>query len=213
MALKVNEIFFSIQGESTYAGVPFVFIRLTGCPLRCTWCDTTYAYFDGEEKSIDRIMAEVKKYKTDFVEITGGEPLVQKVTPLLAQELLKNGYTVFLETSGALDIDIVPRKVHRIMDIKCPSSGMENKMDWNNIERLSANDEVKFVVADEDDWRYVNSVMGKYPELWQFPILISPVYNSVEPKLLAGWIADSGRPYRMQLQLHKIIWSDIDRGV
>ena len=211
--LKVNEIFYSIQGESTYAGFPFVFIRLTGCPLRCSWCDTQYAYDEGENKSIDEIIKSIEKFPTKYVEITGGEPLIQKNTPLLVHALLNRGYEVFIETSGACDINLVPNTVHRIMDIKCPSSAMTDKMEWQNLQKLSRNDEVKFVIASEEDFNFAVKIINENKQLLNYPLLISPVWGRVEIQTLADWILESGLPFRLQLQLHKIIWPELERGV
>ena len=211
--LKINEIFYSIQGESTYAGFPFVFIRLTGCSLRCNWCDTRYAYDDGKNMSIDDVLSAVKKYPVQYVEITGGEPLLQKETPALADALLENGYEVFMETSGACDINMISEKVHRIVDVKCPDSGMSDKMDWKNLHRLRKNDEVKFVIASRKDFEFAVEKVNKNKQLQNFPLLISPVWDRVDVKELSSWILEAGLLFRLQLQLHKIIWPDVERGV
>jgi len=211
--LKINEIFYSIQGESTFAGFPFIFIRLTGCPLRCTWCDTTYAYNEGTDMDLPEIMDTIKKYPGHYVEITGGEPLQQKDTPQLAAALLDHGYDVFMETGGSHDISIIPENVHRIMDIKCPASGMTDKMDWKNLHRLGKNDEIKFVIAGHKDFNFAEEIVKKNKQLLNFPLLISPVWGRVELNKLSEWILGSEIPFRLQLQLHKIIWPGVERGV
>lgn len=211
--LIVNEIFYSIQGESTFAGLPFIFIRLTGCNLRCSWCDTEYAFHEGEKMAVQEILEVIKPYETSFVEITGGEPLLQQNVSILIEELAKASYTVLVETSGSVDIDRAPYPARRIMDIKCPGSGMHEKMDWKNIERLRPGDEIKFVVKDQDDFNYACDIIRKFPALTDYPLLISPVWGEVDLEKLAEWIKDSGIPFRLQLQLHKLIWPKEERGV
>jgi 7-carboxy-7-deazaguanine synthase len=213
MTLKVNEIFYSIQGESTFAGLPFIFIRLTGCHLRCEWCDTTYAFHEGEKMTISEILNRIKDMPTRFVEITGGEPLLQKRVTDLIHRLQENSYTVLVETSGAVDIDRAPYSSRRIMDIKCPGSGMSDKMDWENIRRLRPGDEIKFVVKDRADFEYACEIVDRYEELKDYPLLISPVWGEIETEELAEWIKNSGKPFRLQLQLHKLIWPKTERGV
>ncbi|GAB4180773.1 MAG: radical SAM protein [Calditrichia bacterium] len=213
MALIVNEIFYSIQGESTYAGLPCIFIRLTGCNLRCAWCDTEYAFTEGKTMEIRDIVERIKVFPEKLVEITGGEPLLQKEVSSLMEKLLEENYQVLLETSGSLNIDMAPAGVQRIMDIKCPSSGMAERMDFENIARLRDGDEIKFVVQDKPDFDYVGMIVRKYPELMKYPLLISPVWAKIDVKLLAEWIKESGIPFRLQLQMHKMIWPDTEKGV
>lgn len=213
MALIVNEIFFSLQGESTWAGLPFVFVRLTGCNLRCRWCDTTYAFTEGKRMEVDEIIRRIGEFPARNVEITGGEPLLQKETTVLMQKLIQAGYKVLVETSGAVDISMTPEGVIRIMDIKCPSSGMEKYFLPENIRHLKAGDEVKFVVGDRADFEYVLTMINRFPRLQDFPLLISPVFGKVPLGALAEWIKESRLPLRLQIQLHKLIWPEKDRGV
>lgn len=213
MKLKINEIFYSLQGESTYAGLPFIFIRLTGCNLRCSWCDTEYAFYEGEWFSLENIMKKIEGYPTPFVEITGGEPLLQKNVSFLMEELVRRGYEVLVETSGSVNIDVAPYPVKRIMDIKCPGSGMSEKMDWDNLQRMRPGDEVKFVIKDYDDFSYAKKIVNTYPLLKDYPLLISPVWGKLSLNELAEWIKFSGIPFRLQLQLHKLIWPDKEKGV
>ncbi len=215
MDLKVNEIFYSIQGESTFAGLPCIFVRLTGCNLRCRWCDTKYAYEEGEVLSIDTIMKSISRYQCSLVELTGGEPLLQENTPLFIEKLLSRGYTVLVETNGSLNIDSISKKCHRIVDFKCPSSRMQDKNDLDNIGRLTSKDEIKFVIADRDDYefscdllRVIRKTMGD-----TFPVLFSPLTPGLNPRTLAEWILNDRLMVRLQLQLHKIIWGTHIRGV
>ncbi len=215
MQLKVNEIFYSIQGESTFAGLPCSFVRLSGCNLRCKWCDTTYAYDEGEFLSLESIVDRVKKFSCPLVEITGGEPLLQKNTPLLVDKLISLGFTVLVETNGSLNIDCVTPLSHRIVDFKCPSSHMEENNDLDNISRLTLRDEVKFVIANRKDYDFSRTLVTKIRERMgeSFPILLSPLTPGLEPRILAKWILEDCLPVRLQLQLHKIIWGMEVRGV
>lgn len=212
-SLKVNEIFYSIQGESTYVGLPCVFVRLTYCNLRCTYCDTTYAFYEGEDMSIEEVLAQVEAFHCPLVEVTGGEPLLQKNSLLLMKALCDRGYEVLLETGGHIDISPVDARVKRIMDIKCPSSGEADKVFWKNIEYLTANDQVKFVIGDRVDFEFAKETVEKYrlPDIC--PVLFSPVFGKLENKTLAEWILESHLPVRMQLQMHKYIWPPDQRGV
>ena len=195
MTLIVNEIFYSIQGESTYAGLPCVFIRLTGCNLRCRYCDTTYAYEEGAEMELADIMNRLRRYRCRLVEITGGEPLLQKQTPQLVQKLLDRGYEVLMETNGSLDIDSVNPRCHRIVDIKCPSSGQSEQNSWNNLKRLTTLDQVKFVIGDLNDYRFAKTKLGLLPpDLPTGQILFSPVAGKMSPALLAEWILSDHLP-------------------
>ena len=212
--LTINEIFHSIQGESTHAGRPCVFIRLTACDLRCSWCDTPYAFHEGQKMSIDEVVARVKKYGCDLVEVTGGEPLLQKEVYPLMQRLLDERFTVMLETGGHRSIADVPAAVVRIMDVKCPGSGESQRNDWTNMGRLSGHDEVKFVIKDRVDYEFARQVVAEYGLVGRVAaVLFSPVHGELDPKQLAAWILEDGLQVRMQLQLHKFIWDPQTRGV
>ncbi|HXG01247.1 MAG TPA: 7-carboxy-7-deazaguanine synthase QueE [Bacteroidota bacterium] len=211
--LTVNEIFYSIQGESTFAGLPCVFVRLTYCNLRCVWCDTEYAFYEGKEMSLEEILDEVTRYPCKLVEVTGGEPLAQNGVHELMTMLCNRGYTVLLETSGSISIAGVDPRVRIIMDIKCPGSGMEKRNLWENIEHLRPTDEVKFVVAHRGDFDWAVGVVGKYQLEKRCTVLFSPVFGEVQPVELAQWLLESGMNARMQLQLHKFIWEPETRGV
>ncbi|MFO7560592.1 MAG: radical SAM protein [Desulfobacterales bacterium] len=214
MALNVNEIFFSIQGESSYAGIPCVFVRLAGCNLRCAYCDTTYAWEDGTLMEIEQVIDKIRYLRCMLVEITGGEPLIQKETPLLINELLKTGYQVLLETNGSIDIRMVPPECIKIVDIKCPSSNEKDKIDLNNIKYLSNNDQIKFVIQNREDYRYAKTIVKTRCEhLTGGNILFSPVTEKLPPSDLAGWILKDRLNVRFHLQLHKIIWPEVKRGV
>ena len=212
--LIVNEIFYSIQGESTRAGRPCVFVRLTACDLRCSWCDTEYAFHEGRTMSIDEVVAAVDRYDCPLVEITGGEPLLQDDVYELMDRLLAGDRTVMLETGGHRPITKVPRAVIKIVDIKCPGSGEADRNDWTNLDRLAPHDEVKFVIADRADYEFARDTVARY----QLPscaaaILFSPVHDVLAPKALSEWILEDRLPVRLQLQLHKFIWSANTRGV
>jgi len=213
--LRVNEIFYSIQGESTFAGFPCIFIRLTGCNLRCTYCDTTYAYEQGDDIPLDRILATVKGFDCNLIEVTGGEPLIQDETPDLIAVLIKNGYTVLLETNGSQDISTVDTQCARIVDIKCPSSGMNNKNYWQNLDYITPNDQLKFVIAHRQDYLYAKKVLDTTAIKIRKKLLInfSPVFNKIDLKDLAGWILADNLPVRLQIQLHKYIWGEHTKGV
>lgn len=204
--LKVNQIFHSIQGESTYAGLPCVFIRLTGCNLRCSYCDTIYAYDAGEMMSIQAIEERVQKYRCNLVEITGGEPLLQRHTPLLTETLLKAGKTVMIETNGTFDVRVLPGETIRIIDLKCPDSGESGKIMWQNFDHLYKHDQVKCVIDSRKDFDWAIKIIRKYQLLSRTSVLFAPVFKHLAPELLAGWILDAGLPIRLQLQLHKYIW-------
>lgn len=217
--LRVTEIFHSIQGESTWVGSPCTFVRLTGCPLRCTWCDTEYAFHGGERRSLDSIVEEVRAIGTPLVEITGGEPLVHSNAFRLAALLLDEGFTVLVETSGAMDVAPLDPRVHKIMDLKCPGSGEVEKNLWSNLGRLSGRDEVKFVVRDRRDYEWAREVIrerrldDRVDRGTLRALLISPVWDELDLQELAGWILEDGLPVRFQLQLHKLIWNPGTRGV
>ncbi len=210
--LRINEIFFSLQGESSRVGLPPVFVRLTGCPLRCGYCDTAYAFHDGNTRSIDDVLAEVAMYPTKYVCVTGGEPLAQKNCLALLTTLCDLGYSVSLETSGAIDISSVDHRVSRIVDIKTPGSGEVDKNRWENLPLLTFDDEIKFVITSEADYHWATALLGEKKLTSLAPVLFSPAYNEVSAAQLAEWILRDGLTVRMQVQLHKIIWGE-KRGV
>jgi 7-carboxy-7-deazaguanine synthase len=212
--LTVNEIFHSIQGESTYVGEPCVFVRLTACDLRCSWCDTPYAFHEGHKMSIDEVLAEVDRFQCPTVEITGGEPLLQKEVYPLMERLLAGGKRVLLETGGHRSIEHVPGDVIRIMDVKCPGSGEADKMEWANIGHLTRRDQVKFVLRDRADYEYAREVVHRERLAGRVDaILFSPVHGVLEGRQLAEWILSDRLPVRLQLQAHKFIWPPETRGV
>ncbi|MBI2559965.1 MAG: radical SAM protein [Planctomycetes bacterium] len=211
--LKVNEIFKSIQGESTFAGLPCTFVRLSCCNLRCSFCDTTYAYEEGAEMSLEEVIRIVENLGCNLVEITGGEPLLQNDTRTLADSLLEKKYQVLVETNGSLNIDLLPYGAIRIMDIKCPDSGMSDKMDWDNIHRLRPADEVKFVVSSRMDYNWAKGIIDRYKLTDTAVVLISPAFGSIEPKEIAEWLIEDNSKARLQLQIHKYIWPTVDNEV
>jgi 7-carboxy-7-deazaguanine synthase len=212
--LTINEIFHSIQGESTHAGRPCVFVRLTACDLRCSWCDTPYAFHEGEKMSVDEVVARVRGYGCDVVEITGGEPLLQPDVYPLMERLLGEGQTVMLETGGHRSIARVPANVIRIVDVKCPGSGESDSVEWSNLELLAPTDEVKFVIKDRADYEFARGVIGRYDLTARCAaVLLSPVHGVLAPKELAEWMLADRLPARLQLQVHKFIWSPETRGV
>jgi 7-carboxy-7-deazaguanine synthase len=211
--MRVTEIFHSVQGESTFAGLPCVFVRLTGCPLRCTWCDTEYAFFGGSEHSLDDILGKIRSYGCPLVEVTGGEPLAQTDTDSLLRRLSQEGFTVLLETSGAMDTALVDPSVHIILDIKCPGSGMTDRMHWPNVERLRPQDEAKFVIQDRIDYDWAKSVLDRFRLTERCSVLFSPVFNFLDPRHLTEWMLADRLPVRLQLQMHKYIWAPDMKGV
>ena len=212
--LTVNEIFHSIQGESTQAGRPCVFVRLTACDLRCSWCDTPYAFYEGRKMSLDDVMAAVDAYGCSLVELTGGEPLLQKDVYPLMERLLASGKTVLVETGGHLSVANVPPAVHKIVDVKCPGSGEAHRMDWSNLDRLSPTDEVKFVVRDRTDYEYARAVVSRHElDRKVGAVLFSPVHGVLDPRTLSEWVLADRLPVRVQLQVHKYIWDAQTRGV
>lgn len=214
--LKVNEVFHSIQGESSFAGLPCVFIRLTGCNLRCTYCDTRYAFDQGQTQTVDRIIRTATGYHCPLVEITGGEPLLQPETPELVRRLLGEGFQVLVETNGSQDISRLDPACTRIVDIKCPSSGEQQQNDLDNLTRLSPRDEVKFVIGDRRDFQFARELIEKYlmpPAFDPGRILLSTVFGKLAPKDLAAWILEANIGARLQLQQHKLIWPPGQRGV
>ena len=218
-AVRVTEIFHSIQGESTWAGLPCTFVRLTGCPLRCVWCDTAYAFHGGTRLTLEEVLKEVGGKGCRLVEITGGEPLVQPGAAALARRLLEDGYTVLVETSGAVDVGVLDPRVHRIMDLKCPGSGEEHRNMWSNLDQLTHRDEVKFVVAGLEDFEWAEAVIRRHRLDERVrtgslgALLISPVWGSEGLEELAARILASGLPVRFQTQLHKHIWGPDRAGV
>jgi len=204
--MRVNEIFKSIQGESSYAGLPFVFVRFTGCNLRCTYCDTTYAYEEGFEISEKELIERIKAYNIKSVEITGGEPLLQQGVYSLTDRLVKTGYTILIETNGTLDISQLNEKIIRIVDIKCPGSGESEKTRWENLEDLRGNDEVKFVIMDRKDYEWTKAICSKFSLTKRFMVNLSPVHNILPAEKLAEWLLEDNLNVRLNLQLHKYIW-------
>lgn len=207
-ALAVNEIFLSLQGESTRVGLPTVFVRLTGCPLRCSWCDTVYAFEGGRKMTLPEVLAEVAGYGVRHVCVTGGEPLAQRNCRQLLHELADAGHSVSLETSGALDIAGVDQRVSRIVDLKAPGSGECERNRWQNLAHLTADDEIKFVVRDRLDYDWARRQIAERRLAAICTVLLSPVAGDLAPATLAGWIVDDRLPVRFQLQLHKILWGD-----
>ena len=209
LSLKVSEIFFSVQGESSRAGLPTVFVRLTGCPLRCVWCDTEYAFTGGQSMTLNRILEEVGTFKTRLVCVTGGEPLAQKNCLLLLTALCDSAYEVSLETSGAIDIAIVDPRVSRVVDLKAPGSGESGKNRWQNLVLLTPHDELKFVIKDRTDYEWARNTIVENRLDTVCPVLFSPVQGAIEPRMLAEWILADRLPVRFQLQLHKLLWGNI----
>ncbi len=212
MAIEVSEIFHSIQGESSWSGQPCVFIRLTGCNLRCAYCDTSYAYEQGRFMEIAEIVERVRRLQCDLVEVTGGEPLIQAETPSLIGRLLDAGHTVLLETNGSIDIGVVDTRCIRIMDIKCPSSRMAAQNDLRNLKKLGVHDELKLVLGSREDYEFARDLLSTLPAA-RCKIDFSPVFGSLAPRSLAEWILEDHLPVRLNLQLHKIIWGPETRGV
>ena len=206
--LRITEIFYSLQGESATVGCPTIFIRLTGCPLRCNYCDTTYAFQGGEWWTLDSILAEVKKYQTPYITVTGGEPLAQKNCLPLLTYLVDAGYQVSLETSGALDILSVDKRVTIVMDIKTPSSGEVEKNLWSNIQQLKSSDQVKLVIANREDYDWSIELLKQHQLSQKCTVLFSPVQEQLEPRQLADWILRDQLPVRFQVQLHKLLWNN-----
>ena len=211
--LKVNEIFHSIQGESRHAGRPCVFVRLTGCNLRCTWCDTAYAFEEGDDLPVSAVLERVASYGTRFVLLTGGEPLAQAGVHDLAGELCDRGHEVAIETGGSLDIAPLDRRVMVVMDLKCPASGMSGRNRWENLDLLKPSDEVKFVIADRNDYEWARDAVARHGLAERVGVLFSPVHGVLHPRSLSEWILADRMPVRIQLQVHKYIWPPDLRGV
>ncbi len=211
--LKINEIFKSIQGESSHTGLPCIFVRLTGCNLRCTYCDTEYAFYEGKDMTVAEVVKAVDNCGISLVEITGGEPLLQKEVYPLMRALLEKNYTVMLETGGSLSLEEVPQAVIKIMDLKCPGSGEEARNNYDNLSRLTLKDEVKFVILNREDYEWCKKIMDKCEIHKKAQILFSPVYDKLDLKDLAQWVLEDNLPVRLQTQLHKVIWSKDAIGV
>ena len=206
--MVITEIFKSIQGESSFAGLPCSFIRTTGCNLRCVWCDTQYAFYGGKNMTIDEILAEIEPHGCNLVEITGGEPMMQEEIPRLSSKLLEKGHTVLIETGGSIDVSSLPSKVIKILDIKCPDSGMTEHMNWENLKYLGPKDEIKFVINSRRDYEWSKDIMNKYQLDQKNLILFSPVYQKMPADQLAEWILADKLPVRFQIQLHKALWGE-----
>ncbi|HVZ19788.1 MAG TPA: radical SAM protein [Vicinamibacterales bacterium] len=212
--MVINEIFHSVQGESTYAGRPCVFVRLTACDLRCSWCDTPYAFHEGQKQTVDAVLADVERFGCDLVEVTGGEPLLQADVYPLMERLIASGKTVLLETGGHRSTERVPPAVVTVLDVKCPGSGEAERMDWSNLDRLRPHDEVKFVVKDRADYDYARAVMAQHDLARRAAAIhLSPVHGVLDPRVLSEWVLADRLPVRVQLQLHKYIWDPDTRGV
>jgi len=211
--LKINEIFHSIQGEGTRSGRPCVFVRLTGCPLRCSWCDTAYAFHEGTLRDEEELLAEVARHRTPLVQITGGEPLAQPaVFPFLAR-LLDRGHEVVVETSGHLLLDRLDPRAVAVMDVKAPGSGESDKTEWRNLALLKPKDELKFVIRDRADYEWSRDLVRERQLADLCPVLFSPVHGVLDPGALGRWLLDDGLPVRLQVQLHKYLWPGVERGV
>ena len=213
MSLKVNEIYFSIQGESTHLGRSCIFIRLTYCNLRCTYCDTEYAFYEGKDMKIDEIMTKIKKWDCNLVEVTGGEPLFQEKCINLLKELVNYNYEVLLETGGSLSVENVPKEVKKIIDFKCPTSGMENKNLWHIVNNIQLHDAIKFVIGNRLDFDWAKRKISKYKLVDKCTLLMSPSFGIIEPSQIVKWILKDCLPVRMQIQIHKHIWEPEAKGV
>jgi 7-carboxy-7-deazaguanine synthase len=217
--LRITEIFHSVQGESTWAGLPCTFVRITGCPLRCVWCDTEYSFHGGEKMSLDEIVARVTDIGTNLVEVTGGEPLIHRNAFVLTRRLLDAGFTVLVETSGAIDVAPLDPRAHRIMDLKCPGSGESARNLWSNLDHLTDRDEIKFVIASRADYEWARDVIRergldtRVANGTLRALLFSPVWESMDFRELAEWVLEDRLPVRYQIQLHKIIWGANVHGV
>jgi len=213
MKIKINEIYKSIQGESSFSGLPCTFIRFTYCNLRCSYCDTEYAFYEGDDMTVDEIIKEVDKLNCNLVEITGGEPLVQNGYIDLIKKLESKKYKVLIETGGALSIKNIPQNTHIILDLKCPSSNMQDKNLLENLDYIKSTDEIKFVIGDKNDYTWAKKVIKKYNLIKKTSILISPVYDKIKPKKIVDWILKDNLNVRFQLQIHKNIWDAETKGV
>jgi 7-carboxy-7-deazaguanine synthase len=211
--LIVNEVFFSIQGEGTRAGSPCVFLRLTGCPLRCTWCDTAYAFHEGEKRSEEDVLAQVAGWPCRLLQLTGGEPLSQAASFPFVTRLLDAGWQVLVETSGHVSLQALDPRAVAIMDVKTPGSGEVHRMEWSNLERLKAGDEVKFVILDRKDYEWSRDLVRERELCGRCVVLFSPVHGVQDPGRLGQWILEDGLAVRLQVQLHKYLWPGVERGV
>jgi len=211
--MRITEIYSSVQGETQYTGLPCTLVRTTGCDLRCTWCDSPYAFHGGSDMSLDEIAAEVARLGAPLVLLTGGEPMLQKELPALAARLLDEGYRVMIETSGAHPLDTLPADVVRIVDVKAPGSGETHRMRWESLDGLGKRDAVKFVVADEADYQWASAVIRERRLAERTEVLLSPVHGRLAPDALVGWMLRDRLPARLNLQIHKYIWSPDARGV
>lgn len=211
--LRIIEVYPSIQGESTWAGLPCVFVRLAGCNLRCTWCDSEFTFKGGEHRSISDVVQEACSHEIDLVEVTGGEPLAHRQAVPLMEQLLARGKTVLLETSGSLDVSKVPQGVHIIMDLKCPDSGEEKSNLWSNLDHLNKTAEIKFVIASQKDYEWAKTVCRKHELSERFEVLFSPVHGNIDPSHMVDWILADRLKVRLQIQMHKVIWPPEARGV
>lgn len=211
--LTVNEIFYSIQGEGTHAGLPCIFVRLTGCPLRCAYCDTAYAFSEGERRSEEEILAQVARYPCRLVEVTGGEPLAQPDAFPLLSRLADRGFEVMVETSGHIPLDRLDARVSAILDVKTPGSGESHRMEWRNLDLLKPRDQVKFVIVDRADYEWSRGIVAERGLGPRTTVLFSPSHGVLAPAQLARWILDDGLTVRLQLQLHKYVWPGVERGV
>jgi 7-carboxy-7-deazaguanine synthase len=212
MTLKVSEIFVSLQGETTYAGLACGFVRLAGCNLDCRYCDTRYARRGGDEMSVAEVVERLDAFDTELVSVTGGEPLLQDESVSLMTELADRGHTVLLETNGSVDIGTVDPRVVRIVDIKCPGSNMDTRNLWSNLAKLRSTDQVKFVITSRTDYEYMIGVVADHDLCGRLEVLASPAVDLIDPALLAGWLIEERSPIRLQLQLHRLIWPDRRKG-
>lgn len=213
MSLTVNEVFFSIQGEGTRAGMPCVFVRLTGCPLRCAWCDTPFAFHEGQRRDEDELLCEIEAYPCRLVLVTGGEPLAQPAAFTFITRLLDRGWQVLVETSGYVPLDALDRRAVAVMDVKAPGSGESYRMAWDNLELLKPTDELKVVILDRQDYEWSRELVRQRRLAERCTVLFSPVHGRLDPGQLARWVLDDGLPVRVQVQLHKYLWPDVERGV
>jgi 7-carboxy-7-deazaguanine synthase len=211
--MKVNEIYRSIQGESSFAGLPCVFVRLTYCNLRCSWCDTEYAFYEGKDYTVEEVLREVKSFDCPLVELTGGEPLLQEDVFPLMDELVGRGYTVLLETGGSLDVGQVNPRVVKILDLKCPGSGESQRNLYGNLAKLQSRDEVKFVIGDRADYLWARRALQEHQLTDRCSVLFSTVFEKLPPRQLAEWLLEDNLKVRLQLQMHKYIWGPEVRGV
>ena len=213
MSLTVNEVFFSIQGEGTRVGLPCVFVRLTGCPLRCTWCDTAYAFHEGTRREEVDVVAEIEAHPCRLALLTGGEPLAQPAAFAFVTTLLDRGWTVLVETSGHIGLEPLDRRAVAIMDVKAPGSGEAHRTEWRNLDLLKPTDELKMVLAGRADYEWARALLRERRLHERCTVLLSPVHGGLDPGLLARWVLEDGLPVRVQVQLHKYLWPGVERGV